>query len=548
MTTQFFNVTIGDETREGIASADLYATIEAMQAKHGALTPQIVASGPPAAAPGVRIPLAAMLPQPGPSAAPRARDIVDNATARAAGDLDREWIDPVAEKRIASQIAAAKAAGFTVGTPHYAIGTVVNSWGVDNARAARAEHDALPAARDALAQLTARVRAEERSDVKIPVHALRMAEDGRIGHVETGPTWTPERDVLGALASRVATTIADGARPASFGAYLASCDPMLRAQNFNAWTPRAEPGETAVIRTRKDLRHGGRAAFACVSETYAKHDADEIAQTVLAAVDAAGLADELRARVNYDGRRTQIDLEAHSTLPAESYAAGEIYRAGIRVRSDDTGGGSLGGSAFIGQNLCRNLIILHAGESATFAHDHRGNPADLARKLRAGLKGAIAAARVFVDQWSGACGEMLPGWSDADVKRASDRMLAELLASSLAGAVSRDLIPVGSGSVGSRVKDAVPDLLKMWVKDKHDGSAAVRRFGGLTRAAVVNATTRYAHEIESSPFSGDDLERAGGVILAGGPRIARDLAPATAEDFKAWGTTPAELVKLARIL
>lgn len=466
-----------------------------------------------------------------------------------------EWVDAAAETRIHADIERARKAGFNVGTPRYAVGTVVNSLGVANARASRADHDALPTASVALSSLVARVEAEARADEHVRACDLRMLDDGRIGHVDTtdpGRLLTIERDGLGQLCSRLTACIPAQARPAGLGAYLGSVDPWLRSANFNHHAEHASDDETIVLRTRRDLRgEPGRVVYASVSDSYAAHDADETARVVLAAVDAAGLSTELRARVDYDGRRTLIDLEAHSPIDAESYAAGEIYRAGVRVRTDDTGGGSLGGSAFIGQNLCRNLIILHTGNAAAFTARHTGDPADLARKLREGMRGAILAARVFADQWSGATRDVLPGMTDEQIKQASDRLLAELLAASLAGAVARDLVPVGNGTTRQRVTTEVPRLLRMWADDASEGSAAFKArpdARGLTRAAVVNATTRYAHKLAGDAFEGDELERAGGVILAGGASVASKLAPASKEDFAVWGCTPKELVQLARIL
>lgn len=523
---------------------------------------------------GAIVPSAAPPPVDAFAAPPAARET--HAAIHGPGrDRDRdEWIDAEAERRIAADVARATAAGFVMGQPVYAAGTVVNSTGVANARKSRAEHDALPTAGAALHALIRRVEAEERSDVSITASDLRMTADGRICSVnESNPDnlLRIERDGLSQLATRIASAIAPGERPASLGAYLESVNPTLRAQNFNAHTAVATGGNgPIVLRTRRDLRTGGRAVFASVSDTYAQHDADETARTVLDAVKRAGLdtgPDALKTRIEYDGRRTLIDLVAHSNVPAESYAAGELFRAGVRIETDDTGGGSLGGGGFVDQNLCRNLIILHHARAAGFSIRHTGDPSKLTTALRVGIRDALASVSVFVEQWSNAVREPIPGlvrqvdqggrvsdWLAADgasVRAASDRMIAELLAASLAGAVARDLVPIGGGRTAARVKDAVPALLTQWASDASDGSAAFKAdptLRGLTRAAVTNAVTRYAHKRTASAFDGDALERVGGRILAGGANVDRQLAAPTADEWREWGTTPRELVQLARIL
>jgi hypothetical protein len=83
-----------------------------------------------------------------------------------------------------------------------------------------------------------------------------------------------------------------------------------------------------------------------------------------------------------------------------------------------------------------------------------------------------------------------------------------------------------------------------------DGSSAVRTDvatnGGLTRAALVNSLTRFAHESERDPFRGADLEKAAGSILAGARGTQWAIPSAT--DWEEYGVIPVDLVTAAAVV
>ncbi len=461
--------------------------------------------------------------------------------------LDRdkaEWVDSDAAARITADIATARAAGFGTGVPVYRVGTVVNSTGVANFNAKRAEFDALPLATVALASLQGTIVAEQRKDVTVSLADLRMDSEGAIGLASKGQTlWTCERDMLATLASRVSSAHPEATRPAGLGSYLASCPKRLRAPNLNAWTETAPEEATAVLRTRVG-KGGDRGVFAVVSDAHPTTgtDIDKIAAMTSDAIKSAGLGADMRARVTYDGRRAMLDVQAFSNIKAESAAAGEIFRAGVRITTDDTGGGAIVGSATIEQNLCRNLIILHTGSAHTFRIVHKGDVRRIVEELRHGIRKALQAASVFARQWSTACGSSVLDLVDFPVT--GERAIAEVMAATFAGALSGDVLPIGSGTVGGRVRTEVPRLLQAWKADRAEGSAAVAQHGGATLAAVVNAATRYAHTVEADEWEGDRIERAAGKVLAG----AESIELPSVDDFLSWNTTAAELVKESRIL
>jgi hypothetical protein len=90
------------------------------------------------------------------------------------------------------------------------------------------------------------------------------------------------------------------------------------------------------------------------------------------------------------------------------------------------------------------------------------------------------------------------------------------------GMIEQQLVPVQRG----RREETVRDLMRMWGKD--ESAATLDREGKLTRAAVVNAVTRYAHEVNHDSFAQHELESAAGAMLYGAkgkPPVALPFLP-----------------------
>jgi hypothetical protein len=130
------------------------------------------------------------------------------------------------ERALADE-AAAKAAGFSLRPPVYAIGTAVNATGVRNFRQSRREFEALPFASDACADLAQRVEAGRRCDTLVDAPSLNMLPDGRLTS-DFGSLPISERAIEGL--ARLVT-------PGGAG-YLTECPPSLRATNVR-WLARA---------------------------------------------------------------------------------------------------------------------------------------------------------------------------------------------------------------------------------------------------------------------------------------------------------------------
>jgi hypothetical protein len=177
--------------------------------------------------------------------------------------------------------------------------------------------------------------------------------------------------------------------------------------------------------------------------------------------------EDARTEIRYDG----ASLRSSSLwMPDEvvDLAAGDIFKVGVRVETDDTGRGRIRVSGVVWRNLCLNLIIIAEGEVETVSLVHRGSPDKMLRELKSG----VARARASV-------GKFLEAWGHARSVRVKPK-------ETLKEWIDRRTISVpGSRSEDGR-EAALDVLLSAWDKEPGD-----------TLADAVNAVTRAAHEHES---------------------------------------------------
>jgi hypothetical protein len=187
----------------------------------------------------------------------------------------------------------------------------------------------------------------------------------------------------------------------------------------------------------------------------------------------------------------------------------EFFRAGITIRTDDTGGGSLRGSSFVEQNLCLNLIIIDKAAQPLFSLRHLGSVERLADQFRDGLRAAQDSLSHFLTAWGFARRDDLVADAAEDIAAAqvdTSRMsLADFMEGFARGAIERELVPLRS-----RHGETERALRRMYLDDtSSDGPAA----GRVTRAGLVNALTRYAHRVEEDPFRAEEIERSAAGLL-----------------------------------
>lgn len=423
-------------------------------------------------------------------------------------DVKPEHVDATAKARVEADMAAARGAGFELKEPLFEAGTRLNDMGVDNARKARIEFEQKPVVAEAMSDLQQRIAAEQRRDIEVPTTAIRMDATGR-AVLPTGERYVLNRDAFRALVSRAGL-------PGGAANYLAACWPDLRAKNFNNWNAMfaaeerqqeqaalaaQKKFERGVLNLRTRLSEAGdRYAYAVVSDSYAVYDIDKVAEAIRLA-----MPDNARAEVHYNGRSAEIIVHFHSTVEPEDYAAGEVFRAGLKFRTDDTGGGSLSGFGFVEQNLCLNLIITNVAAQPVFSLNHLGSVERMAQQFRAGMRKAQDTIAPFMQQWGYARKDDLVAATEGERNGYEGIGLPEILTALLNGAMERDLI-----AVPGRRDVVIPKIVRAWEADKGtDGPNS----GTITRAGFVNALTRYAHEGTESSWQSHGIEQSASTLL-----------------------------------
>jgi hypothetical protein len=424
----------------------------------------------------------------------------------------REGHDVIGEARSIVDLEAAVAAGFAPKATIFRRGTMVNSTGVANAARSRAAHDALPGVGPACADFVTRIEAEKRSDEIVPLAAVRMTKGGLLA--------LPDKRY--SVTERAFETLVGYHSGIGGAAYLTKCWPELRAINVNHWMTALGQSEIKMrnglddaalakwepravrLRTRdSNSSTTPREVFGVVSpKRYTNFDVDMVAR----ALDRS-MPRDAKCRIVYDGRGAIFDVQFHSNVQPKDYVAGEFFKAGIRVRTDDTGGGSLVGDALVFQNLCLNLIIIDRASTPLFRLRHTGTVEALATRFAEGMKDALGRLEHFLTAWNYAADDNrvqpFEGVSADDMPM----KVSELMPGIFNSIIERELVPVRG-----RRDETIPKLMTMW---EADTSYAAHGHKEISRGAVVNAFTRYAHEVEQDDFNADEIEHSVSSLLYG---------------------------------
>lgn len=482
MNTATHTISLGSDTR--FADATNYnAIIEEMIAKNGGKFDGLEIK--PIAAEAVAAVLAPTIITALPLAAPATPAFVRGST-----------VDAVGAARALDDTILAKLNGFAPQQPLFTRGTKVFDLGVDNARQSRVEHNEKPLVEEACVQFIQRIAAEKRADEVVPFDRLRMNAKGELVNAcEVVPGQGPMIATDGKLGPMTNRGFASLLSRSGIGGhqYLSAIPAKLRAINVNHHFSGRDgcpiPEGDVKIRTRRT--HGGREIFAVVSPKYTSYDAHMVAGELITAVEGT----QARGSVLYDGERARFEALWHSDVQPEDYVAGEFFKAGIIITTADDGSGSCRVSACVWQNLCLNLIIIDEAEQEIERIRHIGAVETMAARLRAALVAAEEKVAGFVKKWGYACRDILDQPGDMSVNA--------IIPGYFNGVIERELVPVR----GKR-QDVVRSLVQMYEKDE---SSATRK--GFTRAALANAFTRWAHEVNTDPWLQDDVQRAAGLLV-----------------------------------
>jgi hypothetical protein len=406
------------------------------------------------------------------------------------------------KRRAEEDEAAAVAAGWSLAPPVYAIGSSVNSTGVANFRASRQEHDDKPSVAEACMTLIDLVEKEDRKDLVVKVPTLSMLVDGRITR-GGGPLVVSERAITG-----VGTHITPGG-----ASYLRSCPPELRSINFNHWSKEGwredtrataqafetweesgrrgpQPGPVMVekevtLRTRLNHSSNKREAWSFVGPKYGAHDIDAIAEQVM---NSEAIPGDAKCDIVYDGYKARIDVLFHTDIQPEKAVAGEIFKAGIMLKTADDGSGSIQISAQMFRNLCLNLIIIDHAKELVTRRRHIGANMGIAESVAEGIATAMSKVQHFADKWS-----------EATLENVLERYGVHDVEAVLRGLVYNKVVHVS----GVKPNEMYDRLLRAYQAEP-----------GYGKDAIVNAVTRCAHSETWSRWTDvEDLERKGGELL-----------------------------------
>lgn len=366
--------------------------------------------------------------------------------AAAVPSVEPGTVSPLALVRIRTQESWLTKAGFALAPPLYAPGTRVLPLGDANFRTERRRVEALPPFPGASSAVIATIREEKRRDVNVRVHDLAMTEHGTL--MVRGEEHQLDIGAFYQLALHGGFGM--GAR------YLAEkCDGELRATNVNRQLQRAQ-NRTLTLRTRTlGEEESTRTVFATVTPTYAPVDTDMVLGTLV------GSLSDARTEMVYDGSGVAATALWMPDRVVD-LAAGDIFKAGVRVETDDTGRGRIRISAVVYRNRCLNLLIIGEGTVETVSAVHKGSPEAILSKVALGIGEARAKIVDFLEAWGHA----------RTVKVEPEKLIRRWVE-------DNKLLPRGE-----RSRDAVVEAIL----------TSFNREPGNTLADAVNAVSRAAHE------------------------------------------------------
>jgi len=493
------------EAPNGTGSVDLFVLIDTQPAP---LSPAVTAAGE--------------------EGVPPEHQIIDDApvTPRSPDPVSVGSHDEFGAARAQADHDAAKEAGFALERPLFRIGT--RATGMEKWKG---EFDALPMTDRACTELQAEITSECRMDQMISVTDLAMQVNGDmvVGSGDAVCDQVLALDPLAMTGLCLAAQIPSGAR------YLRGCWPELRAQNVNEWLGKLRGSETAkasvatddkpftprqyIMRTRNSKRpEMPRELWAMVSEQYTEFDTNKIAAAIAAAAPPGS-----RCEIDYNGHDARFDVVMFTNVDVKDVVAGEVFKAAAVVRTADDGSGGVQVDSCLWQNKCLNFIIVQVAKQPISRIRHVGDAGKLVTAFADAFAESIRRLSHFSSAWGYAVNEDAAARAlaaaraagaaeESEFERLSKMPASQVLPGIFFGIAQRQLVPLPRGTAA---KQTVTDLIRMYNSDDALPGLRARETGTINRAAVVNAITRYAHEVNTDPWKRGKIESAAGSLLFG---------------------------------
>ncbi len=393
--------------------------------------------------------------------------------------------------------ASATESGFSVAPPLFAIGTKVNELGVENFAASRLEFEAKPDVSTACSKLIAQIQSEDRREAVVSTNELVILPNGLLTRKQSGSSVYKG----GYHMSPKSFQQIMGHTNASGGvSYLESCPAVLRAHNANYWLSAVNSTKESKLRTRTVFNNQvhQKEVFAVTTPSYTSFDADKLGELV-----AKFVPGDAKCDIVYDGIKTRFTVLFHSDINPADAVAGEIFKAGIVIKTDDSGSGSIRVQSMVFRNLCLNLIVIDKAVQNIVRRKHIGDYSQIEAIISEGITRAYSTVAIFADRWGIANKESIMA-STFDLEHNDTNSVRHGLSTELAmaglmnGLVERELVPISRSR-----KDTISGLMDAWQEEP-----------AMTRTGVVNAISRFAHEGKhKNPWVEDDYQESAGNIL-----------------------------------
>jgi len=406
-------------------------------------------------------------------------------------------VDADKAEKIAETAKKIEAAGFALPKAWFAPGTRMMQIGVDKYKREYLEWASRPDAVDALMETAEHIRSEDRRSFTVALSDLRMQENGLIGRkgsVARRIEWGAWEQIFRAASG--AGAFPDGRR------LMKMLSPKMRAEIFNDRIKHIS--KDVKIGVRKDRETGEWTIFRVVGKNFPEDgngaDACEAAAKALRGLN-------FRGHVEYNPNTTDLRFDAaHMADPVIlDPTVGDIFRGGIKGKTNDAGGGSFVVNPFVGRIICINCTIADAYAPGV-RKAHRGSMESAITGIHDAAKLAAKVVPLFAEDWSYCRDTYIEDvdWHD-NLGRLSLDTRSLLISDPSAQNVIRALVE--SKKIDAKIgRDALVSAML----------ASFREEPGDTVADVINAITKTAHS-KVPVMVGEVIEKQAGKLLAAIP-------------------------------